>query len=45
MCELLKYRLHGLWSRRIIREDRLVCRVTGRGNAQQVEILQCHYHY
>lgn len=43
--ELLKYKLHGQWSRRITREDRLVYRVTGTGVAQQVEILQCRYHY
>lgn len=43
--EPLKYKLHGQWSRRITREDRLVYRVTGTGVAQQVEILQCRYHY
>jgi toxin YoeB len=43
--EPLKYGLRGLWSRRISREDRLVYRVTGKGNDRQVEILQCRYHY
>ena len=43
--EALKYTLQGLWSRRITREDRLVYRVTGKGDDQQVEILQCRYHY
>jgi toxin YoeB len=43
--EPLKYTLQGLWSRRITREDRLVYRVTGKGDDQQVEILQCRYHY
>ncbi|MGA8968841.1 MAG: Txe/YoeB family addiction module toxin [Pseudolabrys sp.] len=43
--EPLKYKLQGLWSRRITREDRLVYRVTGSGDTQQAEILQCRYHY
>ena len=43
--EPLKYKLQGLWSRRITRGDRLVYRVSGAGENQQVEILQCRYHY
>lgn len=43
--EPLKFALKGNWSRRINHEDRLVYRVTGSGDAQQVEILQCRYHY
>lgn len=43
--EPLKYKLQGLWSRRITLKDRLVYRVTGSGDTQQVEILQCRYHY
>jgi len=43
--EPLKYKLQGWWSRRITRQDRLVYRVTGSGNNQQVEIAQCRYHY
>jgi toxin YoeB len=43
--EPLKHGLQGCWSRRITQEDRLVYRVSGKGPAQQVEILQCRYHY
>lgn len=43
--EPLKYHLQGNWSRRITQEDRLVYRVSGKGDAQQVEIIQCRYHY
>jgi toxin YoeB len=43
--EPLKYDLRGCWSRRITLEDRLVYRVSGKGDQQQVEILQCRYHY
>jgi toxin YoeB len=43
--EPLKHTLQGFWSRRITQEDRLVYRVSGSGNAQQVEIIQCRYHY
>lgn len=43
--EPLKYKLHGWWSRRITREDRLVYRVSGSGKNRQVEIAQCRYHY
>lgn len=37
--------LAGWWSRRINREHRLVYRVTGKGEAQALEILSCRYHY
>lgn len=37
--------LTGWWSRRINREHRLVCRVSGSGDAQTLEIAQCRYHY
>lgn len=39
--EPLKGDLAGYWSRRIDREHRLVCRVTG----SDLEILSCRYHY
>ena len=37
--------LSGWWSRRIDREHRLVYRVTGKGEAQALEVAQCRYHY
>jgi toxin YoeB len=37
--------LQGWWSRRITLEDRLVYRVSGKGEAQQLEIAQCRFHY
>lgn len=37
--------LTGWWSRRINREHRLVYRVTGKGDAQALEVAQCRYHY
>ena len=37
--------LGGWWSRRINREHRLVYRVSGKGEAQALEIAQCRYHY
>lgn len=37
--------LSGWWSRRINREHRLVYRVTGKGEAQALEVTQCRYHY
>ncbi len=37
--------LSGWWSRRIDREHRLVYRVTGKGEAQPLEVAQCRYHY
>ena len=43
--EPLRGDLQGWWSRRITLEDRLVYRVTGKGEAQQLEIVQCRLHY
>jgi toxin YoeB len=43
--EPLKHALKGFWSRRITQEDRLVYRVSGKGDSQQLEIIQCRYHY
>jgi toxin YoeB len=43
--EPLKGDFKGWWSRRITLEDRLVYRVTGKGNEQQLEIGQCRFHY
>jgi toxin YoeB len=43
--EPLKRDLTGWWSRRIDREHRLVYRVTGKGEAQALEVAQCRYHY
>jgi toxin YoeB len=43
--EPLKRNLAGWWSRRINREHRLVYRVTGKGDAQALEVLSCRYHY
>lgn len=43
--EPLRGKLQGWWSRRISLEDRLVYRITGKGEAQQIEIAQCRYHY
>jgi toxin YoeB len=43
--EPLKHALQGFWSRRITHGDRLVYRVTGKGAGQQIEIIQCRYHY
>ena len=43
--EPLKGPMQGWWSRRITREDRLVYRVTGKGEEQQLEIAQCRFHY
>ena len=40
-----KHALQGWWSRRITREHRLVYRVTGKGQTQQLDIVQCKYHY
>jgi len=37
--------LSGWWSRRINREHRLVYRVSGKGEAQALEVAQCRYHY
>ncbi|MCL6730804.1 Txe/YoeB family addiction module toxin [Sphingomonas hankyongi] len=43
--EPLKGPLQGWWSRRITGEDRLVYRVRGKDDEQQLEIAQCRYHY
>ncbi len=43
--EPLKRQYKGWWSRRLTEEHRLVYRVTGKGTDQQLEILQCRYHY
>lgn len=43
--EPLKHALKGWWSRRITGEHRLVYRVAGAGEVQQLEIAQCRYHY
>jgi toxin YoeB len=43
--EPLKGDLSGFWSRRILGEHRLVYRVSGKGNTQQLEIIQCRFHY
>jgi toxin YoeB len=43
--EPLKHNLAGWWSRRITGEHRLVYRVAGKGDLQQIEIVQCRYHY
>lgn len=43
--EPLKHALQGWWSRRISGEHRLVYRVSGKGDDQRLEIVQCRYHY
>jgi toxin YoeB len=43
--EPLRHNLHGWWSRRITGEHRLVYRVSGKDETQQVEIASCRYHY
>ena len=43
--EPLKGALSGFWSRRITGEHRLVYRVTGTGDDQRIEIVQCRYRY
>jgi toxin YoeB len=43
--EPLKHALHGWWSRRITAEHRLVYRVSGKADEQQIEIALCRYHY
>jgi toxin YoeB len=43
--EPLKHDLQGFWSRRITQEHRLVYRVVGAAPHQQVQIVQCRYHY
>lgn len=43
--EPLKGALSGWWSRRITDEHRFVYRVTGKSEAQSLEIAQLRYHY
>jgi toxin YoeB len=43
--EPLEGELVGWWSRRITGEHRLVYRVSGKGTAQQIDIVSCRYHY
>ena len=43
--EPLKGDLAGWWSRRITKEHRLVYRVSGKAEAQALEIAQLRYHY
>ena len=43
--EPLKHDLSGFWSRRITGDHRLVYRVTGAPGMQQLEIVQCRFHY
>ena len=43
--EPLKHDLRGWWSRRITGEHRLVYRVQGKDDGQQIVIAQCRYHY
>ena len=43
--EALSGNLSGWWSRRIDLEHRLVYRVSGKGDAQTLEMAQCRYHY
>lgn len=37
--------LTGWWSRRINQEHRLVYRISGKGDAQALDVAQCRYHY
>ncbi|WP_083219503.1 Txe/YoeB family addiction module toxin [Bradyrhizobium icense] len=43
--EPLKHDLKGWWSQRITGEHRLVYRLIGKGETQQLDIAQCRYHY
>ncbi|CAM5512234.1 toxin YoeB [Aquamicrobium terrae] len=43
--EPLRNEAAGWWSRRITQEHRLVYRVTGKGDAQSLEIAACRFHY
>jgi len=43
--EPLRNEMAGWWSRRIDREHRLIYRVTGKGDAQALEIAACRFHY
>lgn len=43
--EPLRENWSGWWSRRIDNEHRLIYRVSGKGEMQMIEIVQCRYHY
>ncbi|KJC44204.1 addiction module protein [Bradyrhizobium sp. LTSP849] len=43
--EPLKHDLRGWWSRRITGEQRLVYRLQGKDDGQQLVIAECRYHY
>ena len=43
--EPLRGPLQGWWSRRITQEHRLVYRIEGSGEAQQITIARCRLHY
>ena len=43
--EPLAGNLSGWWSRRINQDHRLVYRVSGKGDAQELQVAQCRYHY
>ncbi len=43
--EPLAGNLSGWWSRRVTGEHRLVYRVSGKGEAQALDVAQCRYHY
>lgn len=43
--EPLKGDLSGWWSRRITGEHRFVYRVSGKGDAQELQVAQVRYHY
>lgn len=43
--EPLKADLSGWWSRRVTSEHRMVYKVSGKDQAQALEILQLRYHY
>jgi toxin YoeB len=43
--EPLRGNFAGWWSRRIASDHRLVYRIVGAGEEQQVEIMSCRFHY
>jgi toxin YoeB len=43
--EPLKGVLQGWWSRRLTGEHRMVYRVEGQGESQQLTVIQARYHY
>lgn len=43
--EPLSGNLAGWWSRRIDQQHRLVYRLSGKDDAQALEVAQCRYHY